>query len=290
MISRQINNSSKQNTFRDITSANRSVGGTVGTKPKKQTAPSTAVASQTENSVLSLSRDSSLLPSKRPPFTTTNTSSYQYTGKVDNIDERDAGDPLCATEYVQDMYEYFRNEEVSTSVRPMYMEKHPHINERMRSILVDWLVEVHLKFKLVPQTLYLAVNLIDRYLERKEVSRSKLQLVGVTSLFIASKYEEIYPAPLREHVFICDHVYTSNEILGMQHEILETLKYQVRVPTAHTFLVRFLKAGHADKKIVQLACYILDGTLESYKLNQYLPSQLAAGAIFIARRTVGLNP
>ena len=188
------------------------------------------------------------------------------------------------------MYAYFRNEEASTSVRPMYMEKQPHINERMRSILVDWLVEVHLKFKLVPQTLYLTVNLIDRYLERKEVSRSKLQLVGVTSLFIASKYEEIYPAPLCDHVFICDHAYTSNEILGMEHDILETLKYQVTVPTAHIFLVRFLKAGHADKTIVQLACYILDGTLESYKLNQYLPSQLAAAAVFIARRTVGRNP
>jgi cyclin B len=208
-----------------------------------------AIASQTETIIPSLSRDSFLFPSKRPPFTTTtNTSSYQYTGQVDNIDERDAGDPLCATEYVEDMYEYFRNEEVSTSVRSMYMEKLPHINERMRSILVDWLVEVHLKFKLVPQTLYLTVNLIDRYLERKEVPRSKLQLVGVTSLFIASKYEEIYPAPLREHVFICDHAYTSNEILGMEHEIPETLKYQVTVPTAHTFLVRFLKQGWSRRQ------------------------------------------
>lgn len=150
--------------------------------------------------------------------------------------------------YVQDMYEYFRNEELSTSVRSMYMEKQPHINERMRSILVDWLVEVHLKFELIPQTLYLTVNLIDRYLERKEVPRSKLQLVGVTSLFIASKYEEIYPAPLREHVFICDHAYTSNEILGMEHEIPETLKYQVTVPTAHTFLVRFLKQGWSRRQ------------------------------------------
>jgi hypothetical protein len=187
MISRQINKTSTQSTFRDITNAYRSVGGTVGTKPKKQTAPSMAIASQTETIIPSLSRDSFLFPSKRPPFTTTtNTSSYQYTGQVDNIDERDAGDPLCATEYVEDMYEYFRNEEVSTSVRSMYMEKLPHINERMRSILVDWLVEVHLQFKLVPQTLYLTVNLIDRYLERKEVPRSKLQLVGVTSLFNAS--------------------------------------------------------------------------------------------------------
>ena len=62
----------------------------------------------------------------------------------------------------------------------------------MRAILIDWLVEVHLKFKLVPETLYLTVNLIDRYLEKVEVMREKLQLIGVTAMLIASKYEEIY--------------------------------------------------------------------------------------------------
>ena len=138
-----------------------------------------------------------------------NATSYQL-GPADNIDERDAEDPLCATEYVQDMYQHFRGMEEQTSVRPVYMEDQPHINERMRSILVDWLVEVHLKFKLVPETLYLTINLIDRYLEKQEVSRPKLQLVGVTSLLIASKYEEIYPPELRDLVYICDRAYTRN--------------------------------------------------------------------------------
>ena len=140
-----------------------------------------------------------------------NPSHYQF-GPADNIDERDAEDPLCATEYVEDMYEYFRAKEATTSVRPIYMENQTHINERMRSILVDWLVEVHLKFKLVPETLYLTVNIIDRYLERKEVSRPKLQLIGVTSLLIASKYEEIYPPELRDLVYICDRAYTRSEV------------------------------------------------------------------------------
>lgn len=94
------------------------------------------------------------------------TSSYQYSAPADNIDARDADDPLCVTDYVMEMYEHLRTKEHTTSVRPVYMESQPHINERMRSILVDWLVEVHLKFKLVPETLYLTVNLIDRYLER----------------------------------------------------------------------------------------------------------------------------
>eukprot|EP00578_Thalassiosira_sp_NH16_P029983 CAMPEP_0181080934 /NCGR_PEP_ID=MMETSP1071-20121207/2835_1 /TAXON_ID=35127 /ORGANISM="Thalassiosira sp., Strain NH16" /LENGTH=377 /DNA_ID=CAMNT_0023162451 /DNA_START=209 /DNA_END=1342 /DNA_ORIENTATION=+ len=237
-----------------------------------------------------------LLPPPPPPpqaglnnYNPASTLSYQYSGPADDIDERDSDDPLCATSYVQDMYEHFRSKEQSTSVRPVYMEDQKFINERMRSILVDWLVEVHLKFKLVPETLYLTVNIIDRYLAKTEVSRPKLQLVGVTSLLIASKYEEIYPPELRDLVYICDRAYSKLEILDMEEIILKKLEYQITIPSAHAFLVRYLKAAHADKKIVQLSCFILDGTLQSYNMLHYLPSQLAAAAVFIARRTVGRN-
>ena len=75
----------------------------------------------------------------------------------------------------------------------------------------------------------------------------------------------------------------------MEEAILKTLKYQITIPSAHAFLVRYLKAGHADRRMVQLACYILDGTLQSYKLLNYYPSQLAAAAVFIARRCIGRN-
>ena len=150
--------------------------------------------------------------------------SYQYSGPADDIDERDSDDPLCATTYVQDMYKLFRSKEVSTSVRPLYMDNQPYINQRMRSILVDWLVEVHLKFKLVPETLYLTVNLIDRYLAKTEVSRVKVQLVGVTALLIASKYEEIYPPELRDLVFICDGAYSKLEVCLLCTCIISVLK------------------------------------------------------------------
>jgi len=73
----------------------------------------------------------------------------------------------------------------------------------------------------------------------------------------------------------------------MEKDILKTLEHKITVPTARDFLECFLKAAHADKKTGQLACYVLDSTLLSYDLNQYLPSQLAAAAVFIARRTVG---
>lgn len=72
------------------------------------------------------------------------------------------------------------------------MDSQPEINDRMRAVLIDWLVEVHQKFELNPETLYLTINIVDRYLAVKSTSRRDLQLVGVSAMLIASKYEEIW--------------------------------------------------------------------------------------------------
>ena len=109
---------------------------------------------------------------------------------------------------------------------------------------------------MVPETLYLAVNLMDRYLNVKKIQRPKLQLVGVSALLCASKYEEIYPPDLRELVYIADKAYNKREILTMESDILETLHYDLTVPTVHTFLCRHLKAAHADRSMVQMSCYL----------------------------------
>lgn len=93
----------------------------------------------------------------------------------------------------------------------------------MRGILVDWIIEVHLKFKLLPETLFLTVSLIDRYLEHTQIMRTKLQLVAVSAMLITSKYEEIYAPEVRDFVFITDNAYTREEILQMEMSILTTL-------------------------------------------------------------------
>lgn len=113
--------------------------------------------------------------------TTTSRPIRTATRKPTDIDERDADEPLAVTEYVEDLYVFLREREIATRVDRRYMESQPNVNERMRSILIDWLVEVHLKFKLVPDTLYLTVYLIDKYLEVEKV-REKESVVGVSSL------------------------------------------------------------------------------------------------------------
>jgi len=92
---------------------------------------------------------------------------------------------------------------------PTYMKKQSDINESMRAILVDWLIDVHLKFKLLNETLFLTVNIIDRYLSLKTtITRSKLQLVGVAAMLISTKYEEIYPPTVKDLVYITDSAYS----------------------------------------------------------------------------------
>lgn len=96
--------------------------------------------------------------------------------------------------------------------KPGYMSKQPDITNGMRSILVDWLVEVADEFKLEVQTLHLAVTITDRFLSVMSVMRSKLQLVGTASMFIASKFEEIYPPEIADFVYITDDTYHKGQV------------------------------------------------------------------------------
>lgn len=158
------------------------------------------------------------------------------------------------------------------------------INEKMRAILIDWLVDVNVKFKLVPETLFLTINLIDRYLSKAKVSRNKLQLVGVSSLLIATKYEEIYPPSLKEFVAICDRAYTSNEILEMEAQILCSLDFELTHSSSLRFLDRFSQIAEIDQKAFFFARYLLETVLLEYSLLKYKNSLLAAGAIFLVNK------
>lgn len=214
---------------------------------------------------------------------------YQY-GRAVDIDERDSGDPLCVTAYVKDIYQYHREQEHRSVARPT-MHRQVAVTVSMRTILVDWLCEVHHKLKLKAETLYLTVNIIDRYLAKKtDVARNKFQLVGTTALLIASKYEEIYPAEIDDLVEACDSAYLSDEFVECEKAVLETLNYQLSIPTIHMFLLRYLNAAHATRELCYLVSYIAECTLHSYgMMTRFKPSQLAAAAVLIGRKALGRN-
>ncbi len=177
-----------------------------------------------------------------------------------------------------------RNTEKFTISNYGYMSVQNDINEKMRAILIDWLIEVHLKFKLLPETLFLTVNIIDRYLEKKVIPRTKLQLVGVTSMLIASKYEEIYAPEVKDFVYITDKAYTKDEILRMEFSILTALDFCINTPSPFRFIERFTKVAKADSPLFNLTRYLIELPLIEYKMLKYTPSNQAASALFLAHK------
>eukprot|EP00814_Leptocylindrus_danicus_P010872 CAMPEP_0116020402 /NCGR_PEP_ID=MMETSP0321-20121206/9773_1 /TAXON_ID=163516 /ORGANISM="Leptocylindrus danicus var. danicus, Strain B650" /LENGTH=434 /DNA_ID=CAMNT_0003491081 /DNA_START=840 /DNA_END=2144 /DNA_ORIENTATION=- len=205
-----------------------------------------------------------------------------FTSGIAKHDEKIAKDELKVANYITDLFQNLYHEEETGRSR-MYMDDQPDINAKMRSILIDWLVEVHMKFRLVPETLYLCVNIIDRYCSKNlSIKRSKLQLVGVTALFVACKYEEIYPPEVRDCVYITDRAYDRDEVVEMEQHILKILEWKIYVPTAYPFLMRFLDLCNASELARVAANYYLERTLQEHDMLIYRPSVVSAAAVIMA--------
>ncbi|CAA2972573.1 G2/mitotic-specific cyclin-2-like isoform X2 [Olea europaea var. sylvestris] len=203
-----------------------------------------------------------------------------------DIDSCDAKNPFAVVDYVEDLYAYYRKMEDCSCVSPGYMAQQFDINERMRAILIDWLIEVHHKFDLRDETLFLTVTLIDRFLAKQTVERKKLQLVGLVAMLLASKYEEVLVPIVDDLIFISDKAYTRKEVLQMEWLMLHTLQFTMSLPTAHVFIRRFLKASQSDKKLELLSFYLIELCLVEYEMLKYSPSFLAAAAIYTAQCTL----
>ncbi|KAF8073024.1 CYCB2-3 [Scenedesmus sp. PABB004] len=203
-----------------------------------------------------------------------------------DIDAPDRGNHLAECQYVNDIYAYFRRVEPRFRAPVDYMDRQPDINEKMRAILIDWLVEVHLKFKLMPESLFLTINLIDRYLAVRQVTRKNLQLVGVTAMLVASKYEEIWAPEVRDFVYISDKAYTRAQILSTEKDMLAALGYNLSLPTSYQFLARLLKAAgvHYEKHLALFVAYCAELCLVEHGMLRHSYSELAAGIMYVALR------
>ncbi|XP_069747786.1 cyclin-A1 [Narcine bancroftii] len=190
-------------------------------------------------------------------------------------------------EYAEDIYQYLREAEVRCRPKFGYMKKQPDITTGMRTILVDWLVEVSEEYSLQNETLYLAINYLDRFLSCMSVLRGKLQLVGTAAMLVASKYEEIYPPEVDEFVYITDDTYTKKQLLRMEHLLLKVLSFNMTVPTVNQFLTQYLKEEGIGGHLGTLTMYIAElSLLEADVCLKYMPSLTAAAAYCLANYTI----
>lgn len=192
-------------------------------------------------------------------------------------------------EYQVDILEYLKEAEKRHRPKPAYMKKQPDINHSMRTILVDWLVEVCEEYRLQSETLCLAISYIDRFLSFMSVVRAKLQLVGTAAMFIAAKYEEIYPPDVGEFVYITDDTYTKTQVLRMEQLILKVLGFDLSVPTTLVFTTVYCVMNDVPDKVKHMCMYLCElSLLDADPFLTYLPSKISAGALALSRYTLDL--
>ncbi|KAJ0770283.1 putative cyclin domain-containing protein [Helianthus annuus] len=242
-----------------------------------------------------------------------------------NIDSKHKDPQMCSL-YAAEIYNNLRAAELKGKPLVNYMKTvQRDITQEMRGILIDWLVEVCEEYKLKSETLYLTVTLIDQYLSKMYIEKQRLQLLGITCMLIASKYEEIIAPRVEDFCFITDGTYTRREVLDMEHQVVDMLSFQISVPTVIKFLRRFILAAQSSYKVHQyntvhhlsswsvtqliiknvflsnkndlilqvpiveleyLANYLAELTLTEYSFLKFPPSLIAASAVFLAKWTL----
>ncbi|KAL7417129.1 cyclin-like protein [Mrakia frigida] len=203
-------------------------------------------------------------------------------------DEVDLWDTTMVAEYAEDIFAYMEELELKTMPNPRYMESQTEIEWSMRTTLIDWLLQVHLRYHMLPETLWIAVNIVDRFLSVRVVSLVKLQLVGVTAMFIAAKYEEILAPSVDEFVYMTENGYTKDEILKGERIVLQTLDFNVSsYCSPYSWMRRISKADDYDIQTRTLSKFLIEATLLDHRFLRAKPSMIAAIGMFLANRMLG---
>jgi len=167
-----------------------------------------------------------------------------------------------------------------------YMSNQNEVTWKMRGILVDWLIEIHTKFRLLPETIFLATNIIDRFLSVRVVSLVKFQLVGVTALFIAAKYEEVVCPSVSNFLYMTDGGYADDEILKAERYVLSMIDFNLSYPNPINFLRRISKADGYDIASRTMAKYLMEISIVDHKFMGVTPSLIAAAGCWLARKVL----
>ena len=194
-------------------------------------------------------------------------------------------------EYLNEIYSNLLQDEKDLLYKPKigYMNMQSDINEQMRAILIDWLIEVHYRYKLKSETLYQTVWIIDTYLSMFPIVRARLQLLGIASLLISCKSQEIYYPQLNELIDITDGAYVKDELITFETHILKVLSFNIVAPTSNDFYNIIAKSFNFDNRQYYLGKYFLESSLIDYQMIRYPSSVVAVSCAYIVMKFFGIS-
>jgi len=165
-----------------------------------------------------------------------------------------------------------------------YMGRQSEINEKMRSILVDWLIDVHFKFGFTDETLFMTVSIIDRYLSVEQITRTNFQLLGITALMIACKHEEIDLPKIDDFIYITDNAYKKNEVIKMEFDVLSKLNFAFLYPSPIKFFEYLSFNFNFEKKQHMMGKYLMESFLLDVKNTKYKQSIISCACAYIVMK------
>ncbi len=190
-------------------------------------------------------------------------------------------------EYLNIIYSnLLKEEKEGMNPKPIYnyMNDQNEINEQMRSILVDWIIDVHHKFGFTDETLFMTVLIIDRYATIRQISRMKLQLLGITALMIACKHEEIDLPKIEDFIYITDNAYTKEEMVKMENDILRALNFSLLFPSPIKFFEYLSVNFNFSKKLHYMGKYLMETFLIDIKNIKYKASVISCACAYIVMK------
>lgn len=204
----------------------------------------------------------------------------------EDVDKAQINDVFYNGLYAAHIFEYYKERETKF-IPSDYISTNKGISANIRTVLVDWMVEIQENFELNHETLYLGVKMLDSYLSKKVIAREMLQLLGATCMFIASKYDERMPPLLDDFLYICNDIYKRHQLISMELDVLKSLNFDIGMPLSYRFLRRYAKCAKDEMPMLALARYILEVSLMDYSLIFYRDSQIAASALLLAHAIEG---
>ncbi|CAH1102807.1 unnamed protein product [Psylliodes chrysocephalus] len=212
-----------------------------------------------------------------------NLGNHLVPSNVADFDKENWEDIFQVSNYAMDIFNYLKERESQFQVTD-YLDRQICLTRWMRSLLVDWMVEIQESFELNHETLYLGVKLVDMYLTRMTVGKETLQLVGAAAMFVASKFDERIPPLIDDFLYICDGAYTKRELIRMEMNLLKVCGFDLGIPISYRFLRRYARCAKITMPILTLARFILEYSLMNYDTITIRDSKLASAALYIALR------
>ena len=195
-------------------------------------------------------------------------------------------------EYIDTIYYNLLLEEengIESKAEYNYMKNQNEINEQMRSILIDWIIDVHHKFNFTDETLFMTTSIIDRFLTCKKITRSKLQLLGVTALMISCKHEEIDLPKADDFIYITDNAYNREQVFKMENDILHTLNFSLLFPSPIKFFELLSYNFKFNKKQFYMGKYLMESFLIDIKNIKYKSSIISCACTYIVMKFFKMN-